>query len=344
MRKIVFPAAVLFVLLGISSVWADAVKESFTRFGGFNGSGAYEGTTVVRTQGGKQSEATAVKFTGAILSWAAGASETTTITRVDKGVVWVLDTKKKTYTENPIAAFLSDGQDSGEDMAEDDEAGEESPRVRVTRNEFKVRKTGASQTINGFACEEYLMTWLMEMEDLDTREKTRNTMDTNLWTTPETAALKKIQAEEAAFSKAYMKKIGMDFSPEEMKQFGMGVFAMASGASSADLEKGFKGLKKEMAKVKGYPIRTVVNWKVENDSTAAAAKERKESPVPSGAGDLLGGLGNIVSGAITQKAADSMTPDENAPFFSSTTEIKAISTDALPAETFEVPAGYKKQK
>jgi len=37
-------------------------------------------------------------------------------------------------------------------------------------------------------------------------------------------------------------------------------------------------------------------------------------------------------------------PDANAPFFSSMTEVKSISTDALPASTFEVPSGYKKQK
>ncbi|HNU74851.1 MAG TPA: hypothetical protein PKM95_08385, partial [Deltaproteobacteria bacterium] len=147
MKKIVFPVVATCVFLWVFPAWADVAKESFTKSGGFGGSGAFEGTTVVKLQGDKQHETTNIKFTGAVLSWAAGAGETTTITRVDKGVVWRLDTKKKTYTETPIDALMGDGED-GKGAYADDAEDEEQPTVRVTRSEFKVRKTGASQTIN----------------------------------------------------------------------------------------------------------------------------------------------------------------------------------------------------
>lgn len=343
MKKIVFPVVATCVFLWVFPAWADVAKESFTKSGGFGGSGAFEGTTVVKLQGDKQHETTNIKFTGAVLSWAAGAGETTTITRVDKGVVWRLDTKKKTYTETPIDVLIGDGED-GKGAYADDADDEEQPTVRVTRSEFKVRKTGASQTINGFPCEEYLMTWVMELQDLETKEKTANTMETTLWTTPETPAIKKLQAEEAAFSKAYMKRLGMNFSPGEMELFGMGALAMASGAPQEEMMKGFEGLKKELAKVKGYPIRTAVSWKVKSDRQAAAPQGLDEDAVPAGAGDLFGGLQGLVSGAIAGKASGGVMPDANAPFFSSMTEVKSISTDALPASTFEVPSGYKKQK
>lgn len=336
MKKICFLTAASFLLLGISSAWADATVESLVKFGGFKGNGAYEGTTVTRTVANKQSESSTIKFTGAVLSWAAGGSNKTAITRIDKGIVWQIDPKKKTYTESPIEIFTPV---DASDKEEKDEETPEKPKVRMTKSEFSVKKTGASETINGYPCEEYLMTWLAEMEDLETKARTKNTMATNLWTTPETAAIKKLQAEETAFSKAYMKKIGMDLSAEEMKQFGMGVFAMATGASEKDVEKSFKVFKKEMSKVKGYPIRTVVNWKVEGDAVAQARQDESSDTV-----DLSGGIGGLVSGMIGRKVKDRMKPDENAPFFSSTVEIKSIKTDSLPADTFEIPAGFVKAK
>ncbi len=350
MKKMVFPAAMLGVLLGFSCAWADATVESFIRFGGFGGNGAYEGTTVTRIQGDKQVETSSIKFTGAVLSWAAGKSETTTITRIDKGVVWTLDTKKKTYVESPLAGFDPDELEGGQDMSTGEELDDgEQPRVKMTRSEFQVQKTGAKQNINGFACEEYLMTWLVELQDLDTKEKTTNTMKTSLWTTPETSVIKKLQADQKAFSKAYMKKLGIDISPDEMQRFGMGAFAMASGASDEELAKGFEKFKKEMTKVKGYPIRTMVDWSTEGGGPAAPeAGEKPEDSggfsIPTSKDDLLGGLGSMVSKAVSKKVTNSTKPDADEPFFSSTTEVKAISTDTVSAGVFDIPSGYKRQQ
>ncbi|MFY9397981.1 MAG: hypothetical protein WAR22_06430 [Desulfomonilia bacterium] len=346
MRRIVFSAIVLMVAMGAACAWADVTKETFTRSSGFGGSGAFEGTTVTRIQGHKQSETSNIKFTGAFLSKMAGAGETTTITRVDKGVVWTLDPKKKSYTEQPIAGF--DLDDESEDYG-DEEA--EAPRARVTKNSFSVKKTGASQTINGFTCEEYLMTWLMELQDIETGEKTLNTMETRLWTTPETVAIKKLIAEESAFSKALLQKMGMPFSPDEMNQFGIGVFALMAGAPEDELMKGFSSFKKEMGKVKGYPIRTVVSWKVKSDRIKTPGGDDRASSdgmtdgisIPAGAEDGLSSLGSFVSKAAKDKLAGGSAPKEDAPFFSSTTEIKSISIDSVPASVFEVPAGFKKR-
>ena len=337
MKKLGVLMSALCLFMAASSVWADATVESFTKFGGFKGSGAYEGTTVSRIQEDKQWESSSIKFTGAILSWAAGGSESTTITRIDKGVVWVLDPNKKVYTEGPITSFRPDDPAAKEEKAKKEDAGEK-PNVRVTKSEFTVTKTGKSETINSFPCEEYLVTWLIEIENPDTKAKTKNTMATNLWTTPENASTKKLQAEEMAFSKAYMKKVGMNLTPEETKQYGMSVFSMMSGAPEKDMEKEFKGFKKEMAKVKGYPIRTTVNWRIEDDKKPAPKSEQAGS---SGGIDVSSGWGGILSGVISQKMSDGMKADENAPFFSSTTEVKSIKVDSLPSGTFDVPSGYK---
>ena len=328
-------------LLGVHGpAWGDATIESTIKSSGFKGMGAFEGATTKRYQGKKMWDASSSKFTGAILSRIAGGSESATVTRVDKGVYWVLDPKNKTYTERPIEPFKKD--ETGKERQE-----QEKPKVRVTKSEFSVKKTGASETINGFPCEEYLVTWLLEMEDIETKAKSRSTMNNNLWATPETATIRKVQAEETAFHKAYAQKLGLQISPEEAKQLGIETFAVMSGASKQEIEKGFAKVREEMAKIKGYPIRTVVNWSVEGDKAATAQKEgssSSESPsqTPTSVGGFLSGL----SKGITQKVMGdkgSAPGQKEGGSFSSTYEVKAISADSVPADVFEIPSGFSKK-
>ena len=327
-------------LLGNGSAWADATIESSVKSSGYKGMGAFEGTITKRYQGEKMWDSTSSKFTGAILSRIAGGSESATITRVDKGVYWMLDPKNKTYTEQPIEAFKKGepGKESGQ---------QEKPKVRVTKSEFTVKKTGASETINGFPCEEYLLTWLLEMEDLETKAKSRSTMNNNLWTTPESATIQKAQMEEKAFHKAFAQKLGLQISPEEAKQMGIETFAAMSGASKEEIEKGFAKVRDEMAKIKGYSIRTVVNWSMESEKAAGAEKEgssssESSSSTPTSVGGFLSGLSKTITQKVTKDQSSGSGQKEGVSF-SSTHEVKAINVDSLPAEGFEIPGGYSKK-
>jgi hypothetical protein len=330
----------VFVFLGNCPVWADATVESSIKSSGFKGMGAFEGTASRKYQGEKMWDSTSSKFTGAILSRVAGGSESATITRVDKGVYWNLDPKNKTYVERPIEAIKM-----GEPGKEKPE--QEKSKMRVTKSEFSVKKTGASETINGFPCEEYLVTWLLEMEDMETKAKSRSTMTNNLWTTPETATIRKVQAEERAFHKAYAQKLGLQISPEEAKQMGIETFATMSGASKQEIEKGFAKVREEMAKIKGYPIRTVVNWSVEGDKAEGAEKEEKassetSSQTPTSVGGFLSGLSKGITQKVIKDKSSTSGQKEGASF-TSTHEVKAIHADSVPAEVFEVPQGYSKK-
>jgi len=339
MRKNTVLFSLLILLTGIGSAWADVTVERFTKSGGISGMGAFEGTTQERLQGLKKSEETATRFTGAIMSRLSSGSQQIVVTRIDKGVVWSLDPKNKTYTETPIETFMPAAAPEKEQAAK-----KEKPKVRVTRTEFTVKKTGASETINGFACQEYLMTWLIEMEDLETKAKMKNTMAANVWTTPETAAIKKLQAEEAGFTKAYLKKIGMAATPSELKLFGLEAFAALRGVPAKDMEKEFARFKTEMSKLKGYPIRTVINWDAQEQGSQAAAEIQKSEPmeVPNLSGGVSGLIGGIM-GSVAKKAIGEPKPAGGGPFFSSTTEIKSISTEAIAGSVFDIPAGYTKQ-
>jgi hypothetical protein len=330
----------VFFLLIDSSAWGDSTIESTVKTGGIKGMGASEGTLIKRYQKDKKWESVSTKFTGAILSRVVGGSEGTNIARLDKGVYWNLDPKNHTYVERPIE--VSRKEDLSKERGE-----KEKPKARVTKSEFTVKKTGASETINGFACEEYLVTWLLEMEDLETKAKSRSTMTTNLWATPETATIRKVQAEEQEFQKAYARKLGLTISPDEAKQLGMEALGSVSGARPEEIQKGLIRVKEEMSKIKGYPIRTVVSWILEGERAASAGTGEKASSgsipdIPKNIGGILGGL----AGRVTQKMAGekpSPTGGKEGPFFSSITEVKAINGDPISAEIFEIPAGYVKK-
>ncbi len=326
-------------LLAVGQAWGDSTLESAVKTGGFKGMGASEGTVVKRVHGDKMWESSSLKFTGAILSKLAGGGETVTITRLDKGVYWVLDTKNKTYTERAIEPFKK-GEASKPER--------EKAKMRVTKSEFTVKKTGASETINGFPCEEYLLTWLLEMENLETKAQTRSLMNNHLWTTPETAAIRKASAEEREFYAAYTRQLGLSVSPSESKQMGMEALAAMSGVPPEEAEKGLIRAKEEMSKIKGYAIRSEVSWAVEGDQAGTAKEEatssESSSDSPKSIGGLLGGLaGKLTQKVVKDKVASSTSAKEGAPFFSSTHEVKTIQTDSVPSEVFEIPAGYTKK-
>jgi len=339
MRHIAIMVMGISLFLVNTLAWGDATIESIMKTDGFKGMGASEGTVIKRYQGDRMSASTISKFTGAILSKIAGGGESITITRLDKGVYWNLDPKNKTYTEKAIEPFKM-----GEPK---EQAAKEKHKTRVTKSEVTVKKTGASETINGFPCEEYLLTWLLEMEDLETKAKTRSTMTTNLWTTPETTAIRNVQAEELQFNKAYAHKLGIDLSQEETKRLGIEALGAMSGASGEEMGKGVKRLQEEMSKVKGYPIRSVVNWTMEGDKAAAGAKEEAPSSgsisdIQKSVGGFLGGL----AGKVTQKMGGekpSSTGGKEGAFFSSMTEVKAIHVNSISSDVFEIPAEYVKK-
>jgi hypothetical protein len=251
-----------------------------------------------------------------------------------------LDPKNKTYTESPIEPLQK--TESPKERGQ-----KEKSSVRITKSEFTVKKTGASETINGFSCEEYLLTWLLEWEDIETKAKSQSTMTTHLWTTPETATIRKAQAEENDFHKAFAQKLGLSHSPEEAKQMGFAALGAVSGAPPEEIEKGFAQMKNEMSKIKGYTIRSVVSWAMEGEKKETAARESERSSDSSS--DLPGNIGGFLSGLkgrfLQKKEEEKPSPaaEKDAPFFTSTMEVKSINIDSVPADVFEIPAGYTKK-
>ena len=322
---------VLVTLLAGSAI-ADLKTETFTRASMLTGMGSTEISAVTQYQGDKCAENHTTKMVGGIGGMLAGKPQTSTeITRLDSDVIWDLNPPKKTYTERPIV--LPAGTET---KAERRQSGPEQKSYKIVKSEIKVTKTGATKTINGFACTEYLITWEVVLEDTASKGKVTQVMTTDMWNTPLTDQLKKAQATEAEFSKKLMQKLGVGLSPEEANQLGAGMLTSMYGLDAKETAGKLEQVGKEMAKVEGYPIITEVKWQVKNDSVAKKpeAKEEPEEPPTS--------LGGFIGNKIAKQIAKDEKPKEEGVMFSSYHEVKSISLDAVPETTFEVPADYKK--
>ncbi len=311
---------------------ADLKMETITRASMLTGLGSTEVSAVTQYQGEKREENNTTKMVGGIGGMLAGKPQTSVeITRIDKDLIWEVNPPKKTYTERPIA--LPAGTET---KAERRQSGPEEKPYKIVKSEIKVTKTGATKTINGFACTEYLITWEVVLEDTASKGKVTQVMTTDLWNTPLTDQLKKAQATEAEFSKKLMQKLGVGLSPEEANQLGAGMLTSMYGLDAKETAGKLEQVGKEMAKVEGYPIVTEVKWQVKNDSVAKKpeAKEEPEEPPTS--------LGGFIGNKIARQIAKDEKPKEEGVMFSSYHEVKSISLDAVPETSFEVPDGYKK--
>ena len=325
-----------------SAALADVTVTSVTHFGGFMGMGANDTTSREYIQGDRKREESTMKFTGSILSKLAGTHKSVKIYRVDKNEIIQLKPESHSYTLLPMTvknARQASNPNPRTGQSDRNSSGrQDQNHTRVIRNDLTVKATGKRKRISGYNCKEYLMTWLVVTEDTRTKQRSKSVMTSDFWTTPATHSLKVLKEDKAAYDHAYLKRLGIDLSPQMQNQFGLNMLGLMSGKSQKDL-------KKALNKIHGYPIETSVKWQSnakDNESgtnNTAANGEQALKKVAGNLGNMLGGLFNHKAAAPqpAKPAAGDMKT-----IFSSTTRIKDVSIGRIQAGLFRVPPGYKK--
>lgn len=329
---------------------ADTVLRQRARSEGFRGMGAFESETTRAISGVKAREEGTFKFTGAILGRLSrkkpGAVE---ILRVDLDKRWSLDPKKKTYTETSITP--KKGEKSEEEAEAPAPSGkDEKPTHRIKKTSFTVKKTDDTKDINGFDARRWAVEFVMEVEELATKEVSVFTMASDHWLTPWTKALRKAAAEEAAFNRAYLKKLGIALTDKDKAKLGLSAVMMLTRAAGPEVQRSLGDMNAKLAKLEGFAVRTESRWL---SAPAKGAPKKKaveeEAPEDDEPLDLGGGVGGLLGGfakkAAKKKAAkmaeERATAQEGKPAFSSTTEVLSVSVELVDAAEFEVPAGFK---
>jgi hypothetical protein len=243
-----------------------------------------------------------------------------------------IDMKKREYTVSPIKKFEEERAEEKE-AAKAEEKPEESD-IKILRSEFKVEDTGEELEANGFPAHKYLVSWVVDWENVRTGEKGTNTLATDVLTTPYTDALRRAQEEEAKYVKAYMKAIGLDQEKLQQDVLGtnwMGLLdslnaAKGRPAASFDASKTVA----EMKKIKGYPV--VIDGKY----TITSDKPK---------GDEEGGGSKSVFGGLAKKVLKKKSAEEGPaePTLAYRVEVLELAPTELGEADFQVPADYKKK-
>jgi hypothetical protein len=325
MRKRILILSMISILLTAPAVWADVTIERWTRSNFVIG---FESTSTTKIQGLKQYSRNNVKFESRLIGYFADDAPIVIITRVDKGLIWNLNDRKKTYIEAPLSAFDIDKMIKNKQAENKDEKTPEKSRYRLMNIEFKVNKAGAKEIINGFDCEEYDAVFTAVIEDTETDGRLTEIIETILFTTPETGKIFQAQQEEAAYYDALYKKLGLDGKSGMISR----ILNMDKANSPFKLtENDMKKYASEFSRIEGYPIRTIVKSRtIEDEKQKAACLKREQQEN---------------KGQTKQKQKDDSRKnksDRGKPVIWFTSEVRKISLDPVKASTFEIPAKYKK--
>jgi hypothetical protein len=342
--------------------------------GGF-GNGTTNRTMIVA--GDKSRSEDEFTYTGRFKTLAGGGKPRTTIaiTRIDKEVLWNLDPEKKQYTELTFAQ-LREQMEAGL-AAADKSSKDAQPKDADMTFTADVKRTGARETVNGFAAEQVVLTVVGKPKHPEKgAESAEFRMVMDEWLTKNATG----SGEMTAYYKLFAEKMGasMDMA---------GVNAMAQqmyGGAMKELAAKMKDLggfpvrstftiegssamaeaQKQSAQARGKSAEELKAERQKEKEQAAAEEKRQDQEdakdVASSAatggsikGRIGGFLGRKVAGAAQKKVEDKAekkseemaSQDSGAtaggPLMKVVTDVVSISTAPAPAGSFDIPAGFK---
>lgn len=321
---------------------ADVTVTRSTDFGGIMGMGASKAKSTEYIKGDEKREERTSHFTGSILSKFSGPHTSVTIYRVDRGRIITLHPSNHTYSVlsmTPDNAETASGSQGG-GKAQQQDGNSEKSHTRIVKNELTVKATGKRQTVSGYRCKEYLMTWLVITEDTRTRQRSKSVMTSDIWATPETRTLHRLKREEMSFNHAYLKRLGLEMSPQQQQQFGLSMLGLMSGRSQRDL-------KRAMRKIHGYPISISVKWETDAKGNGDSDEGGSSAGGAEALNSVVGGLGSMLGGMFgghKEKSGGKQAGSQMHTIFDSTTTIIKVDTSSVSSRMFSIPAGYKQEQ
>ncbi|MCX6552600.1 MAG: hypothetical protein NTY02_16620 [Acidobacteria bacterium] len=253
--------------------------------------------------------------------------------------VFQINFKDRSYKVRTFAEIRKEWEEAQAKMKE--QASKEKDKEKSGAPEyevdFDVKKTGQQKAVNGYACQEVIMTITIRQKGKKLEDGGGMVMTSDMWMAPAIPALQ----EQAAFQRRYIQKLyGSDGSDmaRDMAQ------AMAMYPQMKD---GLARMQKESVKLEGSPVLTTVV--MESVQTPEQAQARADQEKSGGSGGLVGGLGGMFG---KKKKADEPKdapppasaggPKNRATIMTSTFEVLSVETAVAPAD-IDLPAGFKQK-
>ena len=284
-----------------------------------------------------------LKGTGTFSGYLVGTRSETKISRIDRNLQWSLNTEKEEYTECPLKGCIEPSKRPPAKQNAPEAKHESGCTMNIARTSFTVKATGQKKTINGFDTNEYQVAWIVNLHDKEARNTT-STLNLDIWTTPETQAMRDALGMEERYARSYAGFVA-DAGKQQIVPGDAAKLItayLASSLKSGDI-KAFLDAGRQMEKIKGYPISTHLAWDMAGN--ACASKETKQTEdqsssksIPTSAGGLVSGLAGMFA---EKKTKDAVKEAEGEPILSFTLEVRSLKIEQLYDSVFTVPRNYR---
>ncbi len=311
------PILLILVALCALTAHADVTRKQKVTSQSF---GAYEGTTTYYYTADRSAEESEKRWTAGVMKTMTGGkpTESASITRLDKEIIWQIDPRKKSYTEMTFAEFREMIMKAQQEMAA--EGGEEVDTSTVSEDLYdwtwETKSDPNPRTINGFVCHnaQFVATGINKQNPED-----KVWIRFDCWNSPDIPGSEEIRA----FQMRYLQALKLDEK------------ALTPGLMSAAMfyQKQMDKLIEEMKKAPGESVLQTMEIKrrqlvgpAVGQAVGEAAKEEL--------------LGKLPFGKKKEKKQEEPRWEEKVKF-SFTSELLEASLNPVDPGKFEVPAGFK---
>jgi hypothetical protein len=354
-RLVALTSAALAAALSMSVAQADVtVKENISVQGqGIMAMANMSGTSTTSISGKKARTESDMQMESRLARmFARGIGQSTEIVRLDDDKIFELNPKKKTYSETSLAERRAQLEQA---LAKQKEVQEKQPspsgmdesECEWSEPTAEVKKTGAKASIAGYDSEQVSIVTKQSCKNKKTGAVCDFALYLDEWVAPGFT-----QSDEVTkYHMAYAQQMGLVNGGREVTDRAEAMFGRYKNAWAKVVDK--------MKDIKGYPVKTSFSMGIggpqcQNSPSSAGGGEASGggsagSPTPGGlAGEIAGSL--FGGRKKKQQETASSTPATPPPAamngmvvpLTITSELISVSKDSLGADTFEVPAGFKK--
>ncbi len=285
------------------------------------------------------------KGTGTFTRFLLGSHNGTKIYRLDRRLLWTLNTDKQEYTECPLRGCPRPEAPAGKPQPaprqQPQAAHERGCTMRVAHSSVSVAPTGKTQNINGFNTEEYKVAWVIALRDNKRRTSTSR-LDVDIWTTPLTRDMRDAMDMDAEYRRAFAadtREPGAQHPELLPKQAAQLIMSYLGASLHARDYRKFFNTNGKLHRIKGHPIRTTLTWDISGNACEPEERPQRAEARTSRTPTSVSGLVDMFTERETRKAAEQSGKE---PLLSFTVEVRQMKVAPLHDSVFAVPADYKR--
>lgn len=326
-----------FSFIQINDSYSQIVYQEVTTSNGFYGMGAFKSKATVFLSVDKRRSESKTEFMGSFMKHFNPKGKEVQITRLDREFFWRYNTQEKKYVETPFAMIRKMFEEGKTDemfktmpSMSGKQPEDEQTEYSWEKPVVKVRE-GQTRMVNKFKCKNYIVKVTTVGTHRKTGIKDTITFVSDIWNSL-------VKAKAMVMMESFNNRLAEKLGFEHTESSGLARIL----ASYKDF---FKALRKEMKKLKGYPVKNTTRMIMTNHARRSGKSgddkiARDQQVDVSNLGNALSGLlGKKAKSMAKQKAQKNSGSRE---VFQFTHEIKSIRKQDIAADQFEVPNGYQK--